>query len=368
MKHLFILSLLFALSNQLTFDIGNTQQKPERQLKEFKTYLPEIVAKIESLAGAEVQTPAKPGAEATDAQEYKTVLKSKAVISYAAVSKGDANSGVKITFQNDIEKGVLELENVDVEAESKFIEDKYVKPFVGDSKQILGDEQITATVEKAIKESGSFDVANEAGLFKLTEKGQPDESKKLSFIVKINMAGGKTPEVEIHSSYFTSSFLVNIKTEAYINGELKKTLLNALKHAKRMQAFNTSNRDQITHNFKCEDVGEAFSAVCEGAVPSNTEAGSGGTCKLENDQVSFQCVQDADFLKVTAGFSSAGQTIDLNTTDPKPNLFHQGFVTQSLYDLKPVAESLFEEVVEYARRALGHLNPSEQTKIFSDAK
>lgn len=369
------LALLFSMSLQLTFDLGNPEPAPERKLKEFVAYLPEIVAKVESLAtaaGAKITTKAAGVDKPNPAQTYTTALENNASISYSAVKQNDANSGVKIEFKNDIEKGILELENVNVEEESDFIKTKYVDPFVKDSGQILADAAIAGAVKAAITANGNFDVAEEAGLFKLTDKGAQDETSKLAFIVKLNMAGAsKVPEVEIHSSYFTSSFLVNIKTATYINGELNKTLNNALKHARRMQAFNTSNRDQITHNFKCDKVSEAFDAVCRDfgwqAAPSGGEDASEGTVDIGGgDTVGFKCVLDGDFLKVTAGFSNQDTPLDLNSEAEAPNLFHQGFVTQSLYDLTPVAESLFEEVAEYSRRALGHLQPDEQTQIFAE--
>jgi hypothetical protein len=77
-------------------------------------------------------------------------------------------------------------------------------------------------------------------------------------------------------------------------------------------------------------------------------------------------MQDNDFLKVTAGFINQGGDLQLDSAEAKPNIFHQGFVVQSLYDLVLVAQSFFEEVAEYAKRALGHLEPNEQTQIFAD--
>jgi hypothetical protein len=373
MKKFTVLAMLFSLSLQLTFDLGNPDNTPERKLKEFVAYLPEIVAKVEALAtasGAKVKAKAAGVDKPNPAQTYTTALENNASIIYSAVKPNDANSGVKIEFKNDIEKGILELENVNVEEESDFIKTKYVDPFVKDSQQIIADDQIAATVKAAIDTNGKFEVTEDKGIFKLTDK-EGEADSKLAFIVKLNLAGAsKVPEVEIHSSYFTSSFLVNIKTATYITGELNKTLDNALKHARRMQAFNTSNRDQITHNFKCDKVSEAFDAICKdfgwSAAPSGGEDASDGTADIGGgDTIGFKCVLDGDFLKVTAGFSNQATPLDLSSEAEAPNLFHQGFVTQSLYDLSPVAESLFEEVAEYSRRALGHLQPDEQTQIFS---
>ena len=367
---LFFFLTLANITTQLTFDLGTpsqSQQPKQRQLQEFATYLPKIVDKVESfIPKPEIAKAAAPGESAKDGQTYTTTLKSNASISYSAVTRGDVNSGVKIEFKNEIESGVLELENVDVDAESAFIKEKYVDKFLKDSGQIIPDDKVAAEVKAAIEANGNFAVAEEAGLYKLTDKNEKDASKQLSFIVKLNPgAGGKTPEVEIHSSYFTSSFLVNIKTKTYIQGELNKTLNNALSHAKRMQRFNTSNRDQITHKFECSNAGTAFTEICKGANVGGDDVVK-GTCALKEDKVEFKCEQDGDFLKVTAGFASGADEVPLDSEEAKPNLFHQGFVTQSLYDLTPVAESFFEEVVEYARRALGHLEPSEQTKIFED--
>ena len=378
MKKFTALAFLFSMSLQLTFDLGNPDTPEGRKLKEFATYLPEVVTKVEALAaaaGAKITTKAAGIDKPNPAQAYTTALENGASIVYTATKAGDANSGVKVEFKNEIEKATLEVENVDINAEKEAeqLKTKYVDPFVHDSKQILAENQIAPIVKKAIESNGRFDVKEEGGVFNLTDKEAKDESSKLAFIVKLNMAGAsKVPEVEIHSSYFTSSFLVNIKTEAYISGELNKTLNNALKHARRMQAFNTSNREQITHNFKCDKVKEAFDTIMSemGWPASQGSAGedaSDGAADIGNGHtVGFKCALDGSFLKVTSGFANDAAALNLDSEEEAPNLFHQGFVTESLYDLTPVAESLFEEVAEYSRRALGHLQPDEQTQIFAN--
>lgn len=377
MKTILSLIFLFTLSSQITIDKG-TSSSPQRSLKEFVTYLPEVVTLVEGLiadSGGAIGTKVQIGNQVKPTEKYTTTLNNGATVSYTAAKKEDTNSAVMIEFKNEIEKGVLELENVDLESEKAFITDKYVKPFINDSNQILPDAKIQETVKKAITGNPHFEMKEEAGVFKLTEKDETDETKKLAFIVKvIPGGGGKTSEVEIHSSYFTSSFLVNIKTEIYIMKELEKTLENALIHAKRMQNFNTSDRDQITHEFNCEMVLEAFQTISGkfGAADPTAhfeDNQSSGEAPFDNgDRVQFQCLADGPFLKVDAGFAKKDiGEINLGAQEYQPNIFHQGFIISSLYDLIPVAESFFEEVYQYAKKALGLLQPSDQTPIFSDA-
>ena len=366
-----LLSIYWTGSSALLLDRGSveTPKSEERSLESEQNYMQIVKDMIEDVSSNNLVE--------EDAGSSKTLYLDNSKKAFIKVTTPQDNKEVTLSFENELEKALLQLNNIDLSNKESDdylnIKNKYVKAFVDGSKEIIeSDEALESTIydiSKSMKVEGL--VFNEQ-LKEFAEESvgeanpeddqdvQKNGASKKRIVLVYEIKTGTNYEVILHSTYFSSSFFVNIKTRAYLEKELYKLVTDAYKHAKRMVRFNTSNQDSISHTIDCESVKAALTAVneefklitdTEGSVSDNTVT----YAVKDGHSISYTC-NEGDFISVDVQYQR--QSADGQSEAPEPKVFLQGFMKSSLYDLKPVIESFFDDIFLHAARAFGFPEPN----------
>ena len=363
-----LLTILWNGVPSILLDRGSLE--PQKEEERMLAVNPEIVKTIEEMIGED-----RKDHYTIDNTDNSTTFTWKGKNAFIKITSSEDQKETNIEFENQLEKAVLQLNNINLTNKESddyvSIRDNYVRAFLESSDKIIEDDKdLESTILEILESLNVEGLAFNKALKEFTEvmPETPDtedaethnDANKNKQIVLVYEIKHKTKEVQLHSNYFTSSFIVNIRTREYLEAELNKLVRDAYKHAKRMVRFNTSNQESITHNLECSDVKEAFLAVnAEFGLVKNTEETPNGDSTDFNVEgghtIGYKC-GGVDFIEVEVQYQRGSESEE--GASPEPKKFIQGFMKSSLYDLRPVLESFFDDIFLHAARAFGIPEPN----------
>lgn len=374
---IFLSTLLISLAMRgavsLTLDAGADQKEVQARSLMSRE---ELAEKIKGMLPGESSGSASVEVEGNASIIYLDGSKT----AFIKVSTEDEEKQVTVEFQNSLEKALLQLNNIDLSNDSSDdfinVRDKYVLEFAQSSSRIINsDDELEQSVYEISNELQFDGLQYNNELKTFTEKDQggidnagddaaspADSSKRTDILVlRFEIKKDSKFEVILHSNYFSSSIFVNIRTKEYMHTELQKLIADAYKHAKRMVRFNTSNKDSISHTLECSNVLAALKEVDtefkvlqeEGKVAEDPNTTTYTTVGGHSLQV--KCIDSSDFIGVEAQYQRKAAD---GAEAPLPKVFVQGFMKSSLYDLVPVVQSFFDDMLLHAIRAFGLPEPA----------
>jgi hypothetical protein len=267
---------------------------------------------------------------------------------------------------NPIDKSNLILNNIDINEEKNFLQEKYLTPFFKHLNQILNKSEILELIKKVISETETEniekEIKNEEGIVNVILK-QKIKNHMQKDVLSITIEDN---QVLFITTYFESSFTINIPTSSFISYEIKNMFKTFLNHFQRMKkfSFNDNNEpiscDVVLNGFEKmqNHPSYVFEKLKEGDRRYSFVFKREGKSFPQNDVVmSFSCeeVNETDSFLVRVKLCNENES----------SFVEQSFLKNSLYDLVPVIESFWEEVFDRAVKIYAvHTEPD--IKVFTE--